>query len=79
MMRAPTAPAYRRGVERLAVWWAARTGGRVRAVLVVDGVLAAVLGGLAGQGSWVTAADRGRTLGAVGFGPVRPRRTRARR
>jgi hypothetical protein len=54
-------------VERVAARWAARTGGGVRSVLAVDGLLALVLGGLAGEGSWSSAADRGMRLDVVGF------------
>jgi signal transduction histidine kinase len=57
-------------VDRLAAWWAARTGGGVRAVVAVDGLLAVVLGGLAAQGSWDVATDRGMRLGVAGFGLV---------
>ncbi len=36
-------------------------------MLAVDGLLALVLGGLAGQGSWSSAAERGIRLGVAGF------------
>jgi signal transduction histidine kinase len=57
-------------MDRLAAWWAARTGGRTRTVVAVDGFLALVLGGLALAGSWDAAADRGMRLGLVGAGLV---------
>lgn len=54
-------------MDRLAAWWAARTGGGVRAAVAVDAVLAVVLGGLAAQGSSAAATDHGKRLGAAGF------------
>lgn len=62
--------AYGRGVDRLAAWWSAWTGGGTRAVLAVDVPLALMLGGLAALGSWEAAADHGLRLGPAGFGLV---------
>ncbi|MEO3928850.1 histidine kinase dimerization/phosphoacceptor domain-containing protein [Micromonosporaceae bacterium B7E4] len=57
-------------MERVAAWWAALTDGGVRSVLAVDGLFALVLGGLAGQGSWSAAAERGLRLDFAGFALV---------
>jgi signal transduction histidine kinase len=57
-------------VQRLSARWAWLSGGGVRPVLLVDGLLAAVLGGLAMQGSWSTAADRGLRLDITGYALV---------
>lgn len=46
-----------------------RQGVKLPAV-AVDGLVAAVLGGLAAQGSWSAAADRGQRLDALGFALV---------
>jgi signal transduction histidine kinase len=62
--------AYRRAMNRLAAWWAARTRGWARTVVAVDGLLALVLGGLALEGSWEAAGDRGMRLGLFGVGLV---------